>query len=421
MANHVLDEAQRCLNCKVPQCQKGCPIHTPIPQVIRLLLDGHLDEAGWKLFENNPLTTVCSLVCNHENQCEGHCVLGRKGAPVHFSTIENYISSTYSSKMVKGPAPSNGIRVAIVGSGPAGLTIAVILARKGYQVTIFEGKDKIGGVLRYGIPEFRLPKSVLDDFEYRHLRLKGIKVRPNTTIGGAIGIDDLLRDGYKAIFIGTGVWQPNSLHIKGETLGNVHFGINYLNNPDSYHLGERVIVIGAGNAAMDVARTALRKGVRYLQCFSRDEGVAASKAEFEYAVLEGVQFVYSKAPVEIRDEGVIFADVRHNEDGTKEMIPGTETLYPADSVIISISQGPLNRIVRSTKGLETNNRGLLVTDDCGRTTRPGIFASGDVVNGARTVVEAVAHSKQVAEAMDEYMQSLPREEAVTARVDIGAL
>ncbi len=421
MANHVLDEAQRCLNCKVPQCQKGCPIHTPIPQVIRLLLDGHLDEAGWKLFENNPLTTVCSLVCNHENQCEGHCVLGRKGAPVHFSTIENYISSTYSSKMVKGPALSNGIRVAIVGSGPAGLTIAVILARKGYQVTIFEGKDKIGGVLRYGIPEFRLPKSVLDDFEYRHLRLKGIKVRPNTTIGGAIGIDDLLRDGYKAIFIGTGVWQPNSLHIKGETLGNVHFGINYLNNPDSYHLGERVIVIGAGNAAMDVARTALRKGVRYLQCFSRDEGVAASKEEFEYAVLEGVQFMYSKAPVEIRDEGVIFADVRHNEDGTKEMIPGTEKLYPADSVIISISQGPLNRIVSSTKGIETNNRGLLVTDDCGRTTRPGIFASGDVVNGARTVVEAVAHSKQVAEAMDEYMQSLPREEAVTARVDAGAL
>ena len=316
MAQHVLDEATRCLNCKVPQCQKGCPIHTPIPQVIRLLLDGHLDDAGRMLFENNPLTTVCSLVCNHENQCEGHCVLGRKGAPVHFSTIENYISSTYSSKMVKGPAPSNGMRVAIIGSGPAGLTIAVILARKGYQVTIFEGKDKIGGVLRYGIPEFRLPKSILDDFEYRHLRLKDIKVRPNTTIGGAIGIDDLFRDGYKAIFIGTGVWQPNTLHIKGETLGHVHFGINYLNNPDSYHLGQRVIVIGAGNAAMDVARTALRKGVRHLQCFSRDEGVAASKHEFQYAVLEGVEFVYSKAPVEILDEGVVFADLVTAEDGS---------------------------------------------------------------------------------------------------------
>lgn len=409
MAQHVLDEATRCLNCKVPQCQKGCPIHTPIPQVIRLLLDGHLDDAGRMLFENNPLTTVCSLVCNHENQCEGHCVLGRKGAPVHFSTIENYISSTYSSKMVKGPAPSNGMRVAIIGSGPAGLTIAVILARKGYQVTIFEGKDKIGGVLRYGIPEFRLPKSILDDFEYRHLRLKDIKVRPNTTIGGAIGIDDLFRDGYKAIFIGTGVWQPNTLHIKGETLGHVHFGINYLNNPDSYHLGQRVIVIGAGNAAMDVARTALRKGVRQLQCFSRDEGVAASKHEFQYAVLEGVEFVYSKAPVEILDEGVVFADVITAEDGSRQMVPGSEQLYPADSVIISISQGPRNRIVSTTKGIATTSRGLIEADGTGHTTRPGVFASGDVVNGARTVVEAVAHSKEVAEAMDQYMQSLPEE------------
>ena len=405
MAIHVLDEANRCLNCKVPQCQKGCPIHTPIPKVIRLMLDGHLDEAGWMLFENNPLTTVCSLVCNHENQCEGHCVLGKKGAPVHFSTIESYISSTYSSKMVKGPAPSNGIRVAIIGAGPAGLTIAVILARKGYQVTIFEGKDKIGGVLRYGIPEFRLPKSVLDDFEYRHLLLKGIKVRPNTTIGGAIGIDDLFRDGYKSIFIGTGVWQPNTLHIKGETLGHVHFGINYLNNPDSYHLGERVIVIGAGNAAMDVARTALRKGVRHLTCFSRTDGVAASKHEFEYASLEGVQFEYRKAPVEITDQGVVFADVTQNEEGDFIDVPGTETLYEADSVIISISQGPKNRIVSTTEGIHTDKKGLLLTDEAGHTSRPGIFASGDVVNGARTVVEAVAHSKLVAEAMDEYMQT----------------
>ena len=372
MAIHVLDEANRCLNCKVPQCQKGCPIHTPIPTVIQLMLNGKLDEAGWMLFENNPLTTVCSLVCNHENQCEGHCVLGKKGAPVHFSTIENYISSTYSSKMVKGPAPSNGIRVAIIGSGPAGLTIAVLLARKGYQVTIFEGKDKIGGVLRYGIPEFRLPKSILDDFEYRHLILKDIKVRPNTTIGGAISIDDLLRDGYKSIFIGTGVWRPNALHIKGETLGHVHFGINYLNNPDSFHLGKHVIVIGAGNAAMDVARTALRKGVRSLQCFSRTSTVAASKHEYEYAVLEGVEFIYSKIPVEITDDGVIFADALEKEDGSVEQIPGTEKLYPADSVIISISQGPKNKLVNTTKGLDVNSRGLLLTD--GRT----YLSSGDL-------------------------------------------
>ena len=401
-----MDEANRCLGCKVPQCQKGCPISTPIPEVIKLLKANKLDEAGKMLFENNPLTTVCSLVCNHENQCEGHCVLGRKGAPVHFSTIESYISTTYANKMTQGPAPSNCMRAAIIGSGPAGLTIAVILARYGYDVTIFEGKDKVGGVLRYGIPEFRLPKSVLDDFKYRHLDLKGIKFRPNTHIGGAIGIDDLFRDGYKAIFVGTGVWKPNALHIKGETLGNVHFGINYLNNPDSYQLGKRVIVIGAGNAAMDVARTAIRKGVQELTCFSITKQVAASKHEFSYAQLEGVQFEYNMAPVEIKDDGVIFKDVIENEDGTFTDVPDSTHFFPADSVIISISQGPQNRIVNTTQGLAADKRGLLVADETGHTPRPGIFASGDVVNGARTVVEAVAHSKIVAESMHQYMQSL---------------
>ena len=402
MALHVMDEANRCLQCKVPQCQKGCPISTNIPLAIKLLKENKLDEAGKMLFENNPLTTVCSLVCNHENQCEGHCVLGRKGAPVHFSTIENYISTTYANKMTEGPKPSNGMRVAIIGSGPAGITIAIILARYGYQVTIFEGKDKIGGVLRYGIPEFRLPKSVLDDIEYRHLELKGIKVRPNTLIGSAITIEDLFRDGYKSIFVGTGVWNPNTLHIKGETFGNVHFGINYLNNPDSYKLGERVIVIGAGNAAMDVARTAIRKGVRRLTCFS----ITASQYEFSYATLEGVEFEYNKRPVEIKDNGVIFRDVIENEDGSFTDVDGSDTLYESDSVIISISQGPMTRLVNSTKGLNANKRGLLEADETGHTSRPGIFASGDVVNGARTVVEAVAHSKIVAESMHEYMQSL---------------
>jgi len=193
MALHILDEANRCLECKNPSCQKGCPISTPIPQIIRLLKENKLDEAGRMLFENNPLTTICSLVCNHETQCEGNCVLGKKGSPVHFSAIENYISDAYAPKMTQGPAEPNGHRVAIVGSGPAGLTIAIILARYGYQVTIFESKDKIGGVLRYGIPEFRLPKSVLEDLQYRHIELKGIKIRPNTRIGDAISVDDLFR------------------------------------------------------------------------------------------------------------------------------------------------------------------------------------------------------------------------------------
>lgn len=407
MALHVMDEANLCLGCKKPRCQEGCPIHTNIPEVIRLLKANKLNEAGRMLFENNPLTTVCSLVCNHENQCEGHCVRGIKGSPVHFSIIENYISSTYASQMVHGPATPNGKRAAIIGSGPAGLTIAVILARYGYDVTIFEAHDKIGGVLRYGIPEFRLPKSVLDDFEYRHLRLKDIKVRPNTDIGQALKLEDLFRDGYKAIFIGTGVWRPNTLGIKGESLGNVHYAINYLQNPDVYHLGNRVVIIGAGNAAMDVARTAIRHGTRHVTCVSITKKVAASDYETSYAKLEGVEFLFNKKPVEITDRGVVMRDLDEAEDGTLTERPGTEMLYPADSVIVSISQGPCTTISDSEKQIQINQRGLFVTDEVGRTTMPGVFASGDAVKGARTVVEAVAYSKKVAEAMHEYMQKLP--------------
>ncbi|MBQ9757693.1 MAG: NAD(P)-dependent oxidoreductase [Clostridia bacterium] len=406
MALHILDEANRCLECKNPTCQKGCPINTPIPKVISLLKNNKLDEAGKILFENNPLTTVCSLVCNHEKQCEGNCVLNKKGSPVHFSAIENYISSTYAPKMTNGPAKSNGQKVAIVGSGPSGLTIAIILARYGYQVTIFESKDKIGGVLRHGIPEFRLPKSVLDDLQYRHIELKGIKIRPNIRIGDAIGVDDLFRDGYKAIFIGTGVWRPNTLHIKGETFGNVHFAINYLNNPSVYKLGEKVTIIGAGNAAMDVARTAVRSGSREVTCFSLEKKVAASDYEYSYAKLEGVNFQYNLKPVEILDDGVIFQDVIENDDGTIEEVEGSNKFYPSDSVIIAISQGPRNIIVSTTTGLEASKSGLLVADDVGNTSRAGIFASGDVVNGARTVVDAVAHSKVVAETMHRYIKGL---------------
>ena len=409
MALHVMDEANRCLQCKNPRCRTGCPINTNIPEAIRLLKENKLNEAGKMLFFNNPLTTVCSLVCNHEKQCEGHCVLGIKGTPVHFSTIENYISTTYANQMTEGPKPSNGMKVAIVGSGPAGLTIAVILARYGYDVTIFEIRDKIGGVLRYGIPEFRLPKSVLDDFEYRHLRLKGIKVRPNTTIGTSITVDDLFRDGYKAIFVGTGTWRPKTLGIKGESLGNVHFAIDYLTSPDAYHLGDTVNIIGVGNSAMDVARTAIRHGSRNVICFARSEQISASQYEVSYAKLEGVRFEFNKTPVEIKDDGVIFMDTKEDENGKRVAVEGSETFFPSDSVIVAVSQGAMNRIVSTTEGLETDKRGLLIADENGHTTRPGVFTSGDVVSGAKTVVEAVAASKKTAEAMHEYLQSLPKE------------
>ena len=404
MAIHVVNEARRCLNCKVPQCRKGCPIQTPIPDMIQLFLQGKTEEAGQMLFENNPLSVVCSLVCDHDKQCEGHCILGRKGAPVHVSSIENYISDSYLDRLELKRAENQHKRVAIIGSGPAGITISVLLAQRGYDVTLFESRDKIGGVLRYGIPEFRLPGSILDRYADK-LRQLGIKIRPNTSIGGALTVDDLQRDGYKAIFIGTGVWRPKKLGIAGESLGHVHFAIDYLVNPDVYQLGDHLAVIGAGNSAMDVARTAIRKGVRHVTVLSRSQTPSASAREVEYAVADGVEFLYGASPVELTDEGVIYQPMEPDEEGKMQPV-GEPKLFPCSSIVISISQGPKNKIVSTTKGLETTSHGLLATDEKGNTTREGIFASGDVVLGARTVVEAVRYSKEVAQAMDEYLQTL---------------
>ena len=404
MAIHVVNEARRCLNCKVPQCRKGCPINTPIPDMIRMFLEHRTEEAGQMLFENNPLSVVCSLVCDHEKQCEGHCVLGRKGAPVHISSIENYISDAHLDRLQLQRQAAKGKRVAIIGSGPAGITIAVLLAQKGYDVTLFESRDKSGGVLRYGIPEFRLPKSVLDRYQAQLVQL-GIKIRPNTVIGGALTVDDLQRDGYKAIFIGTGVWRPKKLGIPGESLGHVHFAIDYLVNPDVYDLGRSLVVIGAGNSAMDVARTAIRKGVRQVHVFCRRNQAAASVRELEYAVADGVEMHYGARPVEITDEGVVYQQATFDENNEVTGLSEPK-LFRADSVVIAASQGPKDKIVNTTTGLAVTDRGLLAADEDGRTSRPGIFGSGDVVSGARTVVEAVRHSKDVARAMDEYLQTV---------------
>lgn len=404
MGLHVIDEAKRCLNCKKPRCQEGCPIHTPIPVMIQMLLQGEMPEAAEMVFANNPLSVICSLVCDHEKQCEGHCVKGIKGEPVHISSIENYISDTCFDRMKLERLPKNGKRIAVVGAGPAGITIAILMACRGYKVTIFEVKEKIGGIMRYGIPEFRLPKSILDRY-YVKMKELGILFRPNFALGGSTGVEDLLRDGYHAVFIGTGTWRPYQLHIPGETFGNVHYGINYLNNPDVYDLGERVLVIGAGNAAMDVARTSIRKGSRHVTVYSITEVPAASPKEVEYAKLDGVEFEYLQTAIEIRDEGAIICDVEWTEDGKLVKKEETARLVPADSIIISISQGPQDRIVNRDKELQVDDRGLLKTDANGETTMPGIFASGDVVTGAKTVVEAVKYSKMIADAMDEYVKT----------------
>ncbi|NLK52580.1 MAG: NAD(P)-dependent oxidoreductase [Syntrophomonadaceae bacterium] len=410
MSKHVIEDAKRCLQCKNPMCSVGCPINTPIRDAIRLLLEIKIAEAGKLLFDNNPLSIVCCHVCSQENQCEGHCVMGKKGSPVQVSAIEKYISDYYLNIYKPTPSLKTSGKVAIIGSGPAGITIAFLLSRKNYDITIYEGNDQIGGVLRYGIPEFRLPKSILDRLMNTLLE-SGVKIRPNTSIGTNLGIDDLFRDGFQAIFLGTGVWRPYKLNIKGESLGHIHYAIEYLRNPNVYRLGKRLAIIGAGNVAMDVARTALRHGCEdvYIICNMDESTITARDIETQYAKIDGAKIMFYKTAVEFTDEGVILADSKVNadENGVKtvEPIKGTETLFPVDSVIIAIGQGPRSVIVSSTTGIDVTDKGLVAVDDCGRTSREGIFASGDVVTGAKTVVEAVKVSRKVADAIDQYVMS----------------
>lgn len=404
MSVHIIDEANRCLNCKKPGCQQGCPVHTPIPQIIQMFKQNQVMEAGEKLFENNPMSVICSIVCNHEKQCAGSCVLGRKGNPVHFSSIETYISDTYLDRMEVKPVEKKSQKVAVIGAGPAGMTVAITLAKKGYPVTIFEWKDKIGGIMQYGIPEFRLPKQILERYQKQMTQL-GIQIRPNTTIGAVLKIDDLLRDGYASIFVGTGVWKARNLGIEGECLGNVHFGIDYLASPQSYHLGEKVAIIGMGNAAMDVARTALRNGARQVTLYARGTKIAASSHEVSYARLDGAEFVFGKEIQRITEKGPVFANSILDENNNVIGCEKEEEQVEADSTIISISQGPRRKLIRTTVGLEGSDKGLLIVDENGMTTKEGVFAAGDVVHGSKTVVHAVQGAKMAAEGMIRYMES----------------
>ena len=315
------------------------------------------------------MSAVCSIVCNHSNQCEGACVQGHKGTPIHFSSIESFISSAYLERARFEQAESCG---------------------------------KSGGVLEYGIPEFRLPKTLVQ--KYRKVMCDlGVHVRPSTTIGGALHIDDLLRDGYDAVFVGTGTWRARKLGIPGETRGNVAFGIDYLVNPSSVHIGDEVAVIGVGNVAMDVARQALRHGARKVTLYARSKHVSASSDEVEYAELEGAEIAYGKAICAIDENGPVFRTAIFDED---DKVTGYEEQLDhvhADTVIIAASQQPKNKLVLTTDGLCANDRGLLEVGEDGQTTVPGVFAAGDVVVGPLTVVHAVAGAKVAVAGMLAYL------------------
>ena len=403
MAVHIVEEANRCLGCKRAFCQiKGCPVSTPIPQVITLFRERRIDEAGALLFENNPMSAVCALVCNHMDQCEGNCIRGRKDSPVHFSSIEQYVSATYLERARWERPEANGTSVAVIGSGPAGITAAIKLAQRGCAVTVFEQRPEIGGVLEYGIPAFRLPKELIR--KYRSIMCAlGVRVRPSTTIGGALTIDDLKRDGYDAVFVATGTWRARKLDIPGEARGNVIFGIDYLVDPAGFAIGRDVAVIGAGNVAMDVARTALRQGARRVTVYARSRHVSASADEVEYARLDGAELVFGKAIEAIDGQGPVFRTAVFDEEGN--VVGYEEGLDHAacDTVVIAASQLPKDKLVLTTEGLSTNDRGLLKVDESSMTSVPGVFAAGDVVNGPMTVVHAVAGAKRAVDGIVAYL------------------
>ena len=403
----LLLEADRCLLCKNARCQANCPISTEIPEVVKLFKEGKIMEAGEILFNNNPLSAACAIVCPHEDQCKGNCIRGIKSEPVSFCEIEEYISREYLYKVKFDKVESKNERIAIIGAGPAGITLSIILARKGFKVTLFDAHEKIGGVLRYGIPEYRLKNSMIDRYEEILIEL-GVKIRPNTLIGPVITLDKLFFDGYKAVFIGTGVWNPKTLNIKGESLGNVHYAIDYLKSPQVYNLGRKVAVIGAGNVAMDAARVAKRSGAEEVYILYRKgfENMPCTRTELEEAKEDGIKFELFKAPIELTEDGVKYIETKNEVDESGRVntvtIEGTEGMFNCDSTIIAVSQSPRKNIVANTVGLETNKWGLLLTDEKGHTTREGVFASGDVVTGANTVVHAVAYAKVVAEEIERY-------------------
>jgi len=400
--NTITSVAGRCLRCIKPKCSENCPVHTPIPDVVSLFLDGKIDEAGKLLFLNNPLSAITSYVCPHERNCYGHCVLGNKGEPIEFYRIEQYVSGYYLDTMCVPEIRKNGKKMAVVGSGPSGLTMAFCLAGKGYEVTLFEAGDDIGGVLRYGIPGFRLSKDILDSYR-KLLDEIGVNLRLNINFGIDLDAEDLFLDGYKAVFLGIGVGKPNRLGLLGETLGHVHYAIDYLKSPKQFLLGKKTVVVGAGNVAVDAARTAIRKGHSKVVMLNRfdEDSISADKFELEMALLDGVTILNNTQVVRIQDDKIVCVPVIKtiSDDGTVSYTEDFSSSFEleADSVILAIGQGPGAELTYGP--LDLTGRGLIKIDEYGETSRKNVWASGDVVTGASTVVESVSQTLNTAQNM----------------------
>lgn len=425
-------EASRCLNCKNPRCVAGCPVSIDIPGFLQQVIAGQEAKAAGIIAESSALPAVCGRVCPQETQCEGVCIRGIKGEPVAIGKLERYVADWAREHKLEpqNTSEKNGQRVAVIGAGPAGLTCAGELAKLGYEVKIFEALHEPGGVLVYGIPEFRLPKDTVVAHEVENVKKLGVEIETNTIVGKSVSVDDLLdHEGYDAVFIGSGAGLPMFMHIPGETASGVFSANEFLtrNNlmkafREDYDTpifaGKRAIVVGGGNVAMDAARTALRLGAETHIVYRRSEAeLPARVEEVHHAKEEGVIFDLLTNPVEIlEDENGWVRAVRviHMELGEPDAsgrrrpveIPGSEEEIPADTVIMALGTSPNPLLASTTKGLDTNRRGCLIADEkSGQTTREGVFAGGDAVIGAATVILAMGAGKQAARGIDEYLKA----------------
>ena len=422
-------EATRCLNCKNPRCVGACPVSVKIPSFISEVAAGNFARAAEIIAEDSSLPAICGRVCPQETQCEGSCILGVKGEPVAIGKLERFVAdwSRENGGVKPVVAPANGHKVAVIGSGPAGLACASDLAKLGYDVTIFEALHRPGGVLEYGIPEFRLPKDKVVAAEIASVKALGVKIETNVIAGRTVTIDSLLdNEGFDAVFVGSGAGLPRFMNIPGEHLNGVFSANEFLtrNNlmkayRDDYdtpiHAGKKVVVVGGGNVAMDAARTALRLGAETTIVYRRTEKeLPARVEEVHHAKEEGIQFAMLTNPVEVLgDEKGWVKAVKcirmelgePDESGRRSPIevPGSEFEIETDTVIMSLGTSPNPLIAKTTAGLETTRRGCLVADESGATTRPGVFAGGDAVTGAATVILAMGAGRKAAAAIHDYI------------------